>query len=1120
VRLNDRTDADGKRVLFVEEIQSDWHQEGRKKGYRGDVDEAALEEKQAKLESLKKEAKALNGKITDVTRALIDEGTPWQMVTKTAVELGRISQEDVDRRDALHKERDALESEIAPLKHGAVPDAPFRKTWHEFALKRILRMAAEGGYDKVAWTTGEQQAERYDLSKQVSEISYEKAGDKYKLGIADKDGESVPLPKQEFTADELDGVVGKEIAKKIVDGEGKRYRGRGYHTLEGLDLKVGGEGMKGFYDKILPDFANKFVKKYGAKVGETAIESGPKHGLGEWMTMRTESGRWQVMRRQHDREPFEKTFADKADAEAKVDELNSAIDHSVKVHSLDVTPALKDAALGEGFPLFQEGGEGPRGRVRIGGADFKIDLFKNADKSTFLHETGHAFLEILEREAAKEGAPEDLVKDYDTAREYLGAGPGEALTTEQHEKWARSFEAYLMEGKAPSSALKAAFQRFKAWLMGIYQAATHLKVDINDEIRGVMDRMLGSRQEIEMARQEVGMDLPLEGVPKEVAARVGELTRQAREHAEETLLKEQLKEISESQKAGREAERERLTKEVTEELKTHPEADPVYAAMDHLRRTTKREPLGVANRFLENKVTDKEAARMEETAETHGFATGEDLARYIIANEARGGFDADVKAMVDERMPKLLEGEELKKEALRVIHDTKMTELLSLEREALLGLTDRAVQSAAATKQRREQALLAAKQVNEEAKRILDAKGMSDATKAGPYFTAERNAAVKVQKALAKKDFEEAARAKEQQMLSHALAREAMRNRDEAEGLVKFLEKAGSRAENLKRFSYGFSRQLIDILSRRGLTDTKHEDTAILQKIAQSMAQEGESPADIANATGLRQNTQQIWVPETLSDFVARVNENYMALTLPDSVLNPDGRQWRKLTLPELRDLKETVKSISTIARTFKDFLSFESKFDIDQAGALFAESVEKEFGHPAAGSLRIGSRNKSLIDNALGALKAIPGYFARNLDTMQTTVEKLDGMKDGPRRSTSTVPSPKPRTSDLRAFATRWSKSISYSRNTSRRRSSRSTRTSTSSGTPRATRSRSTSSSRCFSTGETRRVATASGAPRGSSPMKSRSNSSIISRRRTSISPKRSGTTSRASSPKSKSSR
>ena len=36
----------------------------------------------------------------------------------------------------------------------------------------MLRYAAENGYDKIAWTTGEQQAERYDLSKKVHSIDY------------------------------------------------------------------------------------------------------------------------------------------------------------------------------------------------------------------------------------------------------------------------------------------------------------------------------------------------------------------------------------------------------------------------------------------------------------------------------------------------------------------------------------------------------------------------------------------------------------------------------------------------------------------------------------------------------------------------------------------------------------------------------------------------------------------------------------------------------------------------------------------------------------------------------------------------------------------------------------
>ena len=52
------------------------------------------------------------------------------------------------------------------LKNG-VPDAPFKTSWHEMMFRRLVRMAAEEGKDWLGWTTGEQQAERYDLSKSI-----------------------------------------------------------------------------------------------------------------------------------------------------------------------------------------------------------------------------------------------------------------------------------------------------------------------------------------------------------------------------------------------------------------------------------------------------------------------------------------------------------------------------------------------------------------------------------------------------------------------------------------------------------------------------------------------------------------------------------------------------------------------------------------------------------------------------------------------------------------------------------------------------------------------------------------------------------------------------------------
>lgn len=125
------------------------------------------------------------------------------------------------------------------------------------------------------------------------------------------------------------------------------------------------------------------------------------------------------------------------------------------------------------------------GRVRS-----LIKLFSTADASTFLHESGHHFLDIMDRYAKMEDAPEQLKKDYKTVREYLKVKEGEAIKPSQHEMFARSFENYLREGIAPSKGLADLFAKFKRILTNIYKTAKELNAPINDAIRGVFDRLL------------------------------------------------------------------------------------------------------------------------------------------------------------------------------------------------------------------------------------------------------------------------------------------------------------------------------------------------------------------------------------------------------------------------------------------------------------------------------------------------------------------------------------------------------------------------------------------------------------------------------------------------------
>lgn len=123
-----------------------------------------------------------------------------------------------------------------------------------------------------------------------------------------------------------------------------------------------------------------------------------------------------------------------------------------------------------------------------------ITLFKSANASTFLHETGHDWLERMVRDAHDPDAPTRMATDADTVRKYLGNDGGD-LTTKQHEKFARSFERYFMEGRAPSAGLARVFEQFKNWLTTIYQTVARLRAPITDDIRDVFDRLLSTNPE-------------------------------------------------------------------------------------------------------------------------------------------------------------------------------------------------------------------------------------------------------------------------------------------------------------------------------------------------------------------------------------------------------------------------------------------------------------------------------------------------------------------------------------------------------------------------------------------------------------------------------------------------
>ena len=230
VRAKDRKGPNGEKILHIEELQSDWHQKGRERGYIGQETPKINEEEHKRA-------------------------------------LG-LQQRDIRGEELTPEERNELEEirnrHISSIPAVRVPDAPFKKNWHEMALKKMIHHAAENGYDSIAITPGAEQADRYGLAKHLGEVQYNH--EFKRLAGFDKSGTPV-IYHADVEPEQLPNYIGKEVATKLL----AQPKNNQEHSLKGVDLQVGGEGMKGFYDKIVPNFLNQFGKKYGAKVGQIQV---------------------------------------------------------------------------------------------------------------------------------------------------------------------------------------------------------------------------------------------------------------------------------------------------------------------------------------------------------------------------------------------------------------------------------------------------------------------------------------------------------------------------------------------------------------------------------------------------------------------------------------------------------------------------------------------------------------------------------------------------------------------------------------------------------------------------------------------------------------------------------
>ena len=239
----------GKRLLHVEELQSDWGQEGREKGFSDPNNQYEI----------------FNTKSGDVVSRHPSYEAMW---------------------DAF---RAIPEDQAAGLDYGKAtkspPAAPYvtnTQHWTDLALKNVLREAALGNYDGVVFTPGQAQADRYGLEKQVDQLQYVPRQRELR-GF--RDGNSV-VHKVDVGPEDLPGLIGRDTTDKMLhpdntftasDEHTSVDAGDQYHMLQGDDLKMGGEGMKGYYDNIVPKSVMRLAQQH-----DPAVKPGEPVQIGQY----------------------------------------------------------------------------------------------------------------------------------------------------------------------------------------------------------------------------------------------------------------------------------------------------------------------------------------------------------------------------------------------------------------------------------------------------------------------------------------------------------------------------------------------------------------------------------------------------------------------------------------------------------------------------------------------------------------------------------------------------------------------------------------------------------------------------------------------------------------------
>ena len=485
------------------------------------------------------------------------------------------------------------------------------------------------------------------------------------------------------------------------------------------------------------------------------------------------------------------------------------------VKKLEMPRVFNQAEIKE---LFQSEDGNIRGQIRFGKDGVNIDLLKNADASTFIHEMGHFYIEEMHKIVqAGTVTNEQFKKDYETLWNFVGAKLGEKLTVEQHEKAAEAYETYFMEGKAPSKELETLFTKLRAWILNAYKLLINKRVELTDDVRGVFDRMLIGFEAKAQVDQEMNLTAPFIadaqtlGMTDAQYEKYLQARQEASKAAENEIVSKLMQDYQKTKTKEYQARRDAIEAEVETELNSM----PVYKAMAALQKyqtpygTSLPKELstnfGSANfkldkTFMKAKYGDDFQVTMNfpkglvadnglapsELAPLFGFESGEDLVNALMLAEdkqARLKREADLR--MQQRFPDLIVSNQLPEEALKAVHNEQRAKVLRMELEYMAKNDLPALKDIIRRIARRVPSNEAVKQLAVETIAKYQTKDIRPVI----FKRAEIKYAKEAGKLLAQGDFEGAFEAKRKELLNFELYRAAVEAKDDVKKTLKDFRK-------------------------------------------------------------------------------------------------------------------------------------------------------------------------------------------------------------------------------------------------------------------------------------------------------------------------------------------